>query len=299
MAVNLLSRKYDEIEIVATKLTSGLAKHGADIGVRRDADPILEALAAAKTTDAAFHANVAERVTVLTPALDAADADGMTFLGAAVKVFRVHFGNTWNHRWTGIGLTGKSTAIPRTRDSRTTLITNIAEYLKENPSHANAELNVTHKRAEAILAQLKTATEAVSANKLNQPTLSKARTKAMNQLHSRIRAAIADLKSVLDEDSPWWDAFGVKAPYRASREEMKARAERTTAKDQRAVERAVETAARAKQRADEKLAKAIAKANRNVAEPAANTAYARQAGVVPIAHVTGAATPDADVELAR
>lgn len=140
MAVNVLSRKYDEIEIITTKLIGGLVKHGAEIGVKRDADPILEALAAAKKTHSEFHLNLTERVTVLTPALDAADAEGKAYLGAAIKVFRVHFGNTWNLRWTAIGLTGKSTAIPRTRDSRTLLLKSIAEYLEENPNHANVEL---------------------------------------------------------------------------------------------------------------------------------------------------------------
>ncbi len=297
MAVNVLSRKYDGIEPITTKLVSGLEKHGAAIGVMRDAGPIVEALAAAKATEVAFHENVTARVTVLTPALEAADAEGKAFLGVATKVFRVHFGNTWNHRWTVIGLTGKSTAIPDTREGRTTLITNIADYLKKNPHHSNAELNVTLKRAEAILAALKTATEAVAANKLNQPILSQARTQAMNRLHRRIRATIADLKSVLDEESPLWETFGLNAPYRASREEMKTRAERTNAKDQRAVERALETAARAKQRADEKAAKVIAKAKRNT--PAAATALTRQTGSVPITPVTGTATPAGDVELAR
>lgn len=162
---------------------------------------------------------------------------------------------------------------------------------------------MTAERAEAIVAEIEAAKEAVSANKVNQDLLGKARTKAMNQLHSRIRAAIADLKSVLEEDSPLWDDFGVKPPYRASREEMKARAERTTAKDQRAVERAKETAARTKQRADEKLAQAIAKAQRSAAAgPDTGTATAsasRQPVIVSMAPSAAAATPDGDVELAR
>jgi hypothetical protein len=299
MAVNILSRKYDELELVTTKLTSGLVKHGADIDVKRDPDPILEALAAAKTTNTDFYASMTERVTLLTPALDAADAEGKAFLGAAIKVFRVHFGNTWNHHWNAIGLTGKSTAVPRTRDSRTALIKSIGEYLTENPNHANAELDVTVERAVAILAELKTATEAVSANKLNQATIGKARTKAMNHLRGRIRATITDLKSVLEEDSPLWESFGVKAPYRASREEMKARAERTSAKDQRAVERALESADRTKQRADEKVAKAIAKANRNASDSTGTTTTSRQPVIGSIPSGSGATTPNDDVELAR
>lgn len=272
MSKNILPKNPEQLKTITLNLVSGLEKHRAEIGEQRDPAMLLQALTDVTTVQSQFQFTISHRATVLMPALKAADAEVKKYLGDTTKLFRSQLGERWSQGWLERGFTGNSTAVPTRRDEQERLLESVLAFLTKEPQWASTDLNVTAVRAEQVLAALTKAKADVKASRVEQGLLGQARTKAIRRLQKRIRGTIDDLSAELDAASPLWSSFGVNAPVRASRKEVQAEADRTAAKEQRALQRLTTAAERKKKALEEELARMTEKVSRHAAGERATSA---------------------------
>jgi len=212
MPANPLPNRFNDLSTTSLRMAEALETHGDEIEIDRDADMIRKALAKARTRDEDFQSHLADRTTVLTPALKAVDQEGREFIGKSIKVLRVHLGERWNQSWSEAGFLDGKSAIPSRLDRREALLQSLATYFTSHPQFENKDFTVTAARAQELFDAMGKAQRAIQDSESKQVELRVARDKAVNTLRKRMRGVITDLNAVLNVDSPLWKAFGVNPP---------------------------------------------------------------------------------------
>ncbi len=209
---NTIMTKKEETVAQANQMISGLELHEVTANVKQNTKLVLmAALANAVNAKTAYDNAVTTKAALLT-ALNIANENVKTFIGAARTVLLFFIGSLWSEAWASTGFPDQSTAVPRTVALREVLIESLKTYFTNHPGHEVPTLNVTATIADTLktaLAEARAAyVESVSDCRVKQ----QARDNAFSQLRKRMRGLITELETVLDPNDSRWLAFGLNVP---------------------------------------------------------------------------------------
>lgn len=212
MAANPTPDSQDVLVALVEDMIDGLHDHEDSVGVEQNTEEVMLAALGA-LTDAEDDYAVAKGLTAQKAALiKAADADGEEWLAKAAKLLRIALGERWNMQWEATHFPDQSTQVPGTQDKRFTLLGKLATYFTNNPAHTAPNQDVTAAKAAALHTALSNARDIHGDTETAQNSAKNARDIAERKLRKRVRSLISELGTVLSDDDPRWDLFGLSRP---------------------------------------------------------------------------------------
>lgn len=199
---------------LANDMEDGIANHGVAVGLLHNTELVFGGdLDAAETADDNFDTAKTSRTTANT-ALRLADSNARAFIKAASAILAQNLGETWSDAWQSTGFPNNSTAVPTTQDERFALTRKLQVYFADNPTMEvnTPKIVVTSAKAlllRSALGDARTAVNDASTDCGNKIVL---RDAAVETLKTRMRSLIAELGTLLDDNDPLWDAFGLNEP---------------------------------------------------------------------------------------
>ena len=215
MAKNPIPSTYAGLILLTQRCLNGAVTLGASIPllintsttIKEDRDALLVAQSVYQAGCGGFPA--------LRAALDAAHTEGYTFCGQARNVLEFYLGTVHSAAWRPAGFI-TSLALPRDEAALVTLLTALEIYFTANPTHENAELQVTAARAKTLLGHLTVARKNVDAQVAGCTLDRQTRDAKVKEMEKRIRGLIKELGQRLTPLDARWRDFGLNMPGAAS-----------------------------------------------------------------------------------
>ena len=216
MASNPTPENPDLARALADRMADGCHLHEVTIGIKQNTEAVMRAaslgLKNAQMVAGAAKADVGAK----SEALKADDETATTTLvNCRLRLINL-LGQFWSAAWEATGFPDQSTAIPDKQDKRLTLLENLALYFTNNPTKESADLGATAAICTAGAALLSDARQAHVTAKSNLKTKLGLRDDAFIALRKRIRGLIDELTTILPDDDPRWEDFGLTTPANPS-----------------------------------------------------------------------------------
>lgn len=216
MASNPTPDNPDVLRALADRIADGCHTHEVGIGIQQNKETViraaLNALAAAETDAGLKKAAVATAHT----AHDAADATGLTTLTNCKLRLAQKLGQRWSAAWEPTGFPGASTAVPHTQDLRFTLLGALKNYFTAVPANESAEMGATAALCDAAWTAVSDGRQALADAETALETSLNARDATVAALRKRVRGLIGELETLLSDEDPRWEAFGLNIPANPS-----------------------------------------------------------------------------------
>lgn len=212
MAANTIPSKLPEMFSFTEQIARGLELLQTQLGIVHNTEAAVRGNLVA--LEAAWHQCNEARAAklLLTQTLNAADADGRTFILSARNVIATFLGNVWSQAWEPTGFPNQSLAVPATIAERQSLLLSLKQYFVAHPTHQVEALNVTSARATELFDLLSEARTAVNAGLTLIGTKMAVRETAERALRKRLSDTIKELSMKLGEFDPRWASFGLTEP---------------------------------------------------------------------------------------
>ena len=216
MASNPTPDNPDVLRALADRMADGCHLHEAAIGILQNTEAAMRAAISA-LSNAETQAGVKKNaVSIAYDAVQTADKAGFERLTGCKLNLAQKLGQRWSAAWEPTGFPGQSTAVPDTQDKRFTLLDALKNYFNLVPAHENAGMGATAALCEASWTTLSDARQGVSTAESEQTAAFTARTTATDGLRKRVRGLINELETLLADDDPRWEAFGLNIPANPS-----------------------------------------------------------------------------------
>ncbi len=216
MASNPTPENSDVLRALADRMADGCASHEATIGILQNTEATMRAAIAALSaaeTDLGLKKSAVGAAYAL---LQTADTTGQTTLTNCKLCLAAKLGQRWSAAWEPTGFPNQSTSIPSTQDKRFTLLDALKNYFTLLPAHENAGMGATAALCGAAWTALSNARQAVADAEAAQTAAFNTRAAVTDALRKRVRGLIQELGTLIAEDDPRWEAFGLNIPANPS-----------------------------------------------------------------------------------
>ena len=216
MASNPTPKTSDVLRALADRMADGCHTYEAAIGILQNTETTIRAAIAGLSgaeTDLGVKKNV---VSTAYDALQVADAAAVTVLTNCKLCLAAKLGQRWSAAWEPTGFPNQSTAIPNTQDKRFTLLDSLKNYFTLVPANENPGMGATAALCAAAWTTLSDARQAVADAETAQTTAFNARAASTEALRKRVRGLIQELETLIADDDPRWEAFGLNIPANPS-----------------------------------------------------------------------------------
>jgi hypothetical protein len=216
MSSNPTPDNNDILRALADRMADGCHTHEVAIGIKQNTEAVIRA-AIGGLTGAELQLGMKKQlVDDAYTALQAADAAGEVTLTNCKLRLAQKLGQRWSAAWEPTGFPNQSTAVPGTMDLRFTLLGDLKEYFTAVPANESAEMGATAALCLAAWTALSNARQAVADAEAAQTTAFNARRTAVDALRKRVRGLINELDTLIEDDDPRWEAFGLNIPANPS-----------------------------------------------------------------------------------
>lgn len=212
MASNPTPDNNDVLRALADRIADGCHTHEVSIGILQNKEAAIRAAITA-LSNAQTDAEIKKTgVSLAYDALQAADEAGLATLTGCKLNLAQKLGQRWSAAWGPTGFPNQSTAVPDSQDLRFTLLDKLKNYFTLTPAHENAGMGATAALCEAAWTALSDARQAVSNAESAQTIAFNTRSAAADALRKRVRGLIGELETLISDDDPRWEAFGLNVP---------------------------------------------------------------------------------------
>ena len=212
MATNPTPDDDDVLISLTEDLADGCHLHEVALGIKQQTEAVMRAaLLAGKT---ALMDIGAARVLLgqKFDLLQAADATGENVLkNCRLRLVKL-FGGQYNANWQTAGWPNQSTGIPSNQDQRFTLLGALDLYFTANPSAESAEADATAAICHTAHEAVSDARGAVNVAESGLTTAKNTLAAMMRTLRKRVRGLIVELGTLMADDDPRWEQFGLNIP---------------------------------------------------------------------------------------
>lgn len=216
MASNPTPDDDDVLLALTEDLADGCHLHEVTLGIKQQTEAVMRAaLAAANTATMALGAAnvlVGQRYDTL----QAADATGEQMLkNCRLRLVKV-LGGTYSPGWQEAGWPNQSTAIPSNQDQRFTLLNSLKLYFTAHPAAESPDMEATAALCEAAHTAISNARQGVNTAESDRTTAMNTYRATLKTLRKRVRGLIVELGTLMADDDPRWEAFGLNIPAHPS-----------------------------------------------------------------------------------
>lgn len=216
MASNPTPDNPDVLRALADLMADGCHTHEAAIGILQNTEAAIRAAITA-LSNAETQAGVKKNaVSAAYATLLAADEAGTTTINNCKLRLKQVLGERWSPAWEPTGFPDQSTGVPNTQDKRFTLLDALKNYFTLVPASENAGMGATAIACTAAWTTFSDARQGVSDAESAQTTAFATRTAATDALRKRVRGLINELETLIADDDPRWEAFGLNIPAHPS-----------------------------------------------------------------------------------
>jgi hypothetical protein len=212
MASNPTPENSDVLRAIADSMADGCHELEATIGILQNTEVVMRAAIAglsAAETQAGLKKNAVS--TAYATLLTADEAGAKTINDCKLRLKNV-LGERWSPAWEPTGFPDQSTALPNTQDKRFTLLDALKNYFTLVPASENAGMGATAALCLTAWTALSDARHGVSTAESAQTVAFNTRTAATDALRKRVRGLINELETLIADDDPRWEAFGLNIP---------------------------------------------------------------------------------------
>jgi len=216
MASNPTPENPDVLRALADRMADGCHTHEATISILQNTEAAMRAAIAglsAAETQLGFKKT---ELSAAFAALEAADEGGVTCINNCKLRLKQLLGERWSMAWEPTGFPNNSTALPNTQDKRFTLLDALKNYFTTMPASENAGMGATAAACAAAWTAMSDARQAVADAENAQNAALAARDLALRALRKRVRGLISELETLIADDDPRWEAFGLNVPANPS-----------------------------------------------------------------------------------
>jgi hypothetical protein len=212
MSANPTPDNNDIVRALADRLADGCHTHEVAIGIKQNTEAAIRAAIAPLSAAELQYGMKKQALDDAYTALHAADDAGTTTLTNCRLRLAQKLGQRWNPAWEPTGFPNQSTAIPDTQDERFTLLGDLKAYLTTVPANESAEMGATAAACDAAWTALSDARQGVANAEQALTDAGTSRGNAVNALRKRVRGLISELETLITDDDPRWEAFGLNIP---------------------------------------------------------------------------------------
>ncbi|MEZ5387708.1 MAG: hypothetical protein R3F13_19540 [Prosthecobacter sp.] len=212
MASNPTPDNPDVLRALADRMADGCATYEGAIGILQNTEAAMRAaIAALSTTETQLGFKKLELSTA-NAALEAADEGNITCINNCKLRLKQLLGERWSTAWEPTGFPDNSTKLPTTQDKRFTLLDALKNYFTTMPASESADMGATAALCTAAWTAMSDARQGVADAADAQTTALAARDDAVRALRKRVRGLISELETLIADDDPRWEAFGLNIP---------------------------------------------------------------------------------------
>jgi hypothetical protein len=216
MSSNATPDNNDILRALADRLADGCHNHEAALGIKQNTEAVIRA-AIAPLAQAELQMGLKKAaVSTAYTTLDTADTAGVTCITNCKLRLAKLLGQRWSAAWEPTGFPNQSTAVPDSQDERFTLLDSLKNYFTAVPASESADMEATAALCGTAWTALSGAREGVSAAGSALTTAKNTRDDAAGPLRKRVRGLIGELETLLADDDPLWEAFGLNVPANPS-----------------------------------------------------------------------------------
>jgi hypothetical protein len=216
MASNPTPENPDIARALADHMADGCHTHEVSMGIKQNTEVVMRA-AILTLKNAQLDLGAAKAAVGSTSeALKVVDAAITEVLGNCRLRLVNQLGKFWGPAWEATGFPDQSTAVPAEQDKRLSLLDSLSTYFTLNPARESADLGATAAACTAAYNQLSDARAIWGNAKTAQATKINTRDAAFKNLRKRIRGLIEELDTLIAEDDPRWEDFGLTIPANPS-----------------------------------------------------------------------------------
>lgn len=212
MASNPTPDNNDILRALSDRIADGCHTHEVSIGIKQNTEAVLRAAIAAL---AAAETQVGLKKAAVSAAFEAqtaADEAGTAVLTNCKLRLSQKLGQRWSADWEATGFPNQSTGVPRTQDGRFTLLDSLKNYFTAMPANESADMGATAALCGTAWTTLSTARQGVADAEAAQTPTFTARAAAGEALRKRVRGLIGELETLITNEDPRWEAFGLNIP---------------------------------------------------------------------------------------
>jgi hypothetical protein len=212
MAANPTPDDDAVLKALAEDLADGDHDHEVAIGIKQNTEAVIRAAITAFDT-----AKMARGVAEQTLAdkyglLQTADTAGAVVLrNCKLRLVKL-FGSQYNAQWQTAGWPSGTTAIPDSQDGRFSLLGSLKNYFTAVPASESADMEATAAICTTAHTGISNARAAVNAGETALVTAKENEKAGVRTLRKRVRGLIDELGTLIAEDDPRWEAFGLNIP---------------------------------------------------------------------------------------
>jgi hypothetical protein len=216
MATNPTPDDDDVLISLTEDLADGCHMHEVALGIKQQPEAVMRAalLAAKNALLAVGSAKVllGQKYDVL----QAADAASEAVLkNCRLRMVKL-FGAKYNANWQAAGWPNNSTAIPENQDERFTQLGALKLYFTANPAAESVEFEATAAICDTAHEAASNARQAVNVAESGLTTAKKTLADTLRTLRKRVRGLIVELGTLMADDDPRWEEFGLNIPANPS-----------------------------------------------------------------------------------
>jgi len=212
MASNPTPDDDDVLFALAEDLADGCHLHEVTIGIKQNTEAVLRATLGAATGAVASEGALNTLLETKETAQTAAEAASAEVLrNCRLRLLKV-LGSEPNASWEEAGFFVGTTAIPRDEDQRFTLLGKLKTYFTNHPAAESVDTEATAAICTTAYGTLSDARSAANATQSNLTTAEGATKTAIRTLRKRVRGLIEELGTLLADDDPRYEAFGLNVP---------------------------------------------------------------------------------------
>lgn len=216
MASNPTPDNSDVARALADRMADGCHTHEVAIGIKQNTEAVMRAASLAMKNAQLDVGAAKANVGAMSDALKVADNSATTTLtNCRLRLVNL-LGQFWSPAWEATGFPDQSTAVPEQQDKRLSLLDSLVSYFTNNPAKESADLGATAAACTAAFTLLSDAREDHGNAKTNRGTKLALRDAAFKSLRKRIRGLIEELSTLIADDDPRWEDFGLTIPANPS-----------------------------------------------------------------------------------
>jgi hypothetical protein len=216
MATNPTPDDDDVVLSLTEELADGCQLHEVALGIKQQTEAVMRAGLLATQTALLGLGTARVRVDDKNDLFQAADAAGETVLkNCRLRLVKL-FGTQYNSNWQAAGWPDQSTKIPLKQDKRFTLLGALDLYFQANPSAESAEMEATAAICHTAHEAMSDARSAVNVADSGVTTAKNTLATTMKTLRKRVRGLIVELGTLMADDDPRWEDFGLNIPANPS-----------------------------------------------------------------------------------